>query len=82
MVLIKGFEQDPYLRVKTVHPSIDDDSKATYIEEEVNNDQNAPDTPYDGENMNASSGNEGNNYKCAPENPYDGENMNDYSNNE
>ena len=29
MVLIKGFEKDADLGVKIVHPSIDDDSKAT-----------------------------------------------------
>ena len=29
MVLIKGFEQDPDLEVKIVHPSIDDDSEST-----------------------------------------------------
>ena len=28
MVIIKGFEQDPGLGVKIVHPTIDDDSKA------------------------------------------------------
>ena len=55
MVLVKGFEQDPDLVTKKFHPSIDDDSKAIEIEKEENNDKNAPKTPYDGENMNASS---------------------------
>ena len=49
MVLIKGVEQDPDMGVKFFHPSIDDDSEATYSEKEVNNNQNAPKTPYYGE---------------------------------
>ena len=34
MVLIKGVEQDPDLGVKIIHPSINDDSEATYSYEE------------------------------------------------
>ena len=75
MVLIKGFEQDPYLGVKTFHPSIDDDIETTDSEKEENNDENSPKTPYDGENVNASSDDEVNNDQYAPETPYDGENM-------
>ena len=41
-----------------------------------NNDENAPETPYDGENMDSSSDYEGNNDEDAPATPYDGENMN------
>ena len=48
--------------VKIVHPSINDDSKATDSEKEENNDENSPKTPYYGENINASSDDEGNNY--------------------
>ena len=71
MVLIKGFEQDHDLGVKRFHPSIDDDSEATDSDKEENNDDNAPKTPYDGENINVSSYDED-----APETPYSGENMN------
>ena len=38
MVLIKGFEQDPDLGVKIVHPSIYDDSEVTESGIEENND--------------------------------------------
>ena len=55
MVLIKGVEQDPDLRVKEFCPSMDDDSEATDIDKEENNYENIPKTPYDGENINASS---------------------------
>ena len=82
IVLIKGVEQYPDLGVKIVHPSIDDDSEATDSDKEENNDENAPKTPYDGENFNASSDYEGNNYQDAPETPYDGENMNASSDDE
>ena len=58
MVLIKGFEQDPDLGENIVHPSIDDDIEATDSDKEENNDENVPKTPYDGENMNASSDDE------------------------
>ena len=61
MVLINKFEQDPVLGVKIVHPSIDNDSEATEIEIEGNNYDNAPKTPYDGENVNVSSDDEVNN---------------------
>ena len=46
-VLIKGFEQDPDLGVKKLHPSIDDDSQATDSDKEENNNDNAPKTTYD-----------------------------------
>ena len=36
MVLIKGFQKEPDLGVKYFHPSIDDDSEATYIDKEEN----------------------------------------------
>ena len=49
MVLIKRFEQDPNLGVKIVQLSIDDDSYATDSEKKENNDEKAPETPYDGE---------------------------------
>ena len=39
-------------------------------------------TPYDGENMNASSDNEVNNYEGSPKTPYDGENTNTSSGDE
>ena len=65
MVLIKGVEQDSDLGVKIVHPSVDDDSKATDTDNEENNDENAPKTTYDGENRNASSDDEGNNDEDA-----------------
>ena len=55
MVLIKWVEQDPDLGVKIVHPSIDDDSKDTDSDKEENNNKNSPKTPYDEEDMNASS---------------------------
>ena len=54
MVLIKVVEQYPYLGVKTFHPLIDDDSKATDSDKEENNYENAPNLTYDGDNMNAS----------------------------
>ena len=82
MVLIKGVEQDPYMGVKIVHPSIDDYSKATYSDKEENNDDNAPKKQQDGENMNASYVDEVNNDKDVPKNPYDGENMNASSDDE
>ena len=50
MVLIKGVEQDPDLGVKKCHPSIDDDSDATNSDKEENNNENAPEKPYDSEN--------------------------------
>ena len=80
MVIIKGVEQDPDLGVKIVHPSIDYDSEATYSDKEENNYENSPKTPYDGENMNASSSYEGNNYEVAPDPPTNDVNINaDYS---
>ena len=74
MLLIRGVEQDPDLGARIVHPSIDDDSEATESEIEENSDNNAPKTPYDGENMNASSSDEVNNYEDSPKTPYNGEN--------
>ena len=82
MVLIKGVEEHPDLGVKIVHPSIDDDSEATDNDRRENNNENAPKTPYDGKNMNASSDYERNNDEDYPEMPYDGENMNDSSDDE
>ena len=76
MVLIKGFEQDPDMGVNIVHPSIYDDSEDTDRDKEGNNNENAPRTPYDGENMNASYSDEGNNDEDAPKTPYYGENKN------
>ena len=61
---------------------MDYDSEATESGIEKNNDENAPKTPCDGKNMNASSDYEGNNYNDSPDMPYDGENINAYSNNE
>ena len=49
MVIIKGVKQDPDMRVKIVHPSIQDDIEATDSDKEKNNDENSPKTPYDGE---------------------------------
>ena len=72
MVLIKIFEQDPYLTIKNVLPSIDNDSQATYSDKEENNYENAPKTSYDDENMNDSSDDEGNNDEDPPDTPYDG----------
>ena len=69
VVLIKVVEQDPDMEVNIVHTSIDDDSKATNSHKEENNDKNTPKTPYDGENVNASSDDELNNYEVAPEAP-------------
>ena len=68
--------------MKIVHPSIDDNSKATDSDKEENNDENDPGTPYDGENMNASSKDKGKDDEDSPQMPYDSENMNAYSNNE
>ena len=82
MVLIKGSEQDPDLGVKIVHPSVDDDRKATDSDKEESKNENSPETTYDDENMNAPSSNEGNNEEDDPRTPYDGENINAYSNNE
>ena len=82
MVLIKRVEQDPDLGVKTVHPSIDNDSEATDSDKEENNDENVPKTPYYGENMNYYSDDEVNNEQDAPDTPYDGENIDAYPNNE
>ena len=82
MVIIKGVEQDPDMGVKIVHPSIDDDSKATYSDKEENNDYNSHKTTYDGENMTAYSDYQGNNDENSPETPYDGENMNASSDDE
>ena len=48
MAIINGVEQDPDLGLKIVHQSIDDDSEATDIDREENNDNNYPETPYDG----------------------------------
>ena len=42
IVLIKEVAQDPDLGVKTFHPSIYDDIKATDSNEEENNDDNFP----------------------------------------
>ena len=44
MLLVKGVEQDPDLGVKIVHPSIDDDGKATDSDKKENNDENDPKT--------------------------------------
>ena len=66
MLLIEGVEQDPDQGVKIVHPSIDDEIEAIDSEKEENNDENAPKTPYDGENMNASSDDKGNNDEVPP----------------
>ena len=82
MVLIKGVEQDPDLGVKIVYPSIDDYSEDTDSGEEENNDENAPETPNDGENTNAFSDDEVNNDEDSPKMLYNDENMNDYYNNE
>ena len=82
MLVFKGVEQDPYLGLNIVRPSIDDDSKATVSKIEENTDENVPNTPYNSENMNAFSNDEGNNEKDSPKLPYEGENINDYSNNE
>ena len=60
MVLCKAVEQDLDLGVNIVHPSIDDDRKATDSSKEENNDENAPETQYDGENKNVYSDDEGN----------------------
>ena len=81
IVLIKGVEQEPDMRVKIIHPSIDDDSEATDSDKQENNDNNSPKTPYDDENMNESSDDEGNNGEDVLYTPYDGENMNTSSNN-
>ena len=67
MVLIKVFEKDHDMGVNMFHPSIDDDSKSTDSEKEENNDENAPKTPYDGENMNASSDYKVNNDEDSPD---------------
>ena len=40
-----------------------------YSDDKVNNDEDAPKTPYDSENMNAYSNNEGNNAEVAPKPP-------------
>ena len=48
MVPIKGVEQNPYLGVIILYPSIDDDSEAIYSDKEENIDGNSPNTPYDG----------------------------------
>ena len=58
--------------MKIVHPSIDGDSEAKDSEKEKNNDENAPKTPHDGENMNYSSDDEVNNDEDAIKTPYDG----------
>ena len=76
MVLIKGFEQDPDLGVKWFHTSIDDDSEATDSEKKENKNENASKTPYDGENMNASSDDEVNNDYVAPDPPTNDVNIN------
>ena len=63
--------------MKIVHLSIDDDSEDTNSDKEENNDENSPEAPYDGENMNAYyDDDEGNNDEDAPETPYDCENDN------
>ena len=82
MLLIKEVEQDPDMGVKKLHPSIDDDGEAADSDKEGNNNENDPNTPYDGENMNASSYDEVNNDEDAPKMPHYGENINAYSNNE
>ena len=66
MVIIKVVQQDPDLGVNIFHPSIDDDSKATDSDKEENNNKNSPKTPYYGENINASSDDDGNNIGDAP----------------
>ena len=77
MVLIKGVEQDPGMGVKIIHPSIDYDSEDTDSYKEENNNDNAPKTPYGGENMNASSDDEVNNDEVAPDPPTNDVNIND-----
>ena len=47
--------------------------------DEVNNDEDAPETPCDVENMNASSDYEGNNDEVAPDLPTNDENINNNS---
>ena len=61
MVLIRGVKQGPDLVANVFHPSIDDDSEAKDSDKEENNNENNPKTPYDGENMKASSDDEENN---------------------
>ena len=61
MVLIKGFEQDPDLGVKIVHLSLDNYIEATDSDKKENNDENTPETQYDGENMDTFSDYERNN---------------------
>ena len=61
MVIIKGVEQEPNLGVKIIHLSIDYYSEAIDSNKEENNNENAPKTPYDGENMNTSSDDKVNN---------------------
>ena len=48
-------------------------------EYEVNNYEDAPETPYDGENINASYYNKGNNYEVAPDPPTNDININSNS---
>ena len=59
------------MELKIIHPSTIDDRQTTDSDEEGIIDENAPETPYDGENMNASSDNEGNKDEDAPETPHD-----------
>ena len=91
MVLNKGVDQDPNIGVKIFHTSIYEYSKAIDSDKEENNDNNAPKTPYDVENMNASfddegnnaySNNEGNNDEVAPEPPTNDVNINANSDDE
>ena len=51
-------------------------------DDEVNNDEDAPSTPYDGENINAYSNNEGNNNQVDPDPPTNDVNINDNSDSE
>ena len=45
-------------------------------DEEVNNDEDAPNMSYDSENINAYSNNEGNNYEVSPDPPTNDVNIN------
>ena len=67
MVLIKGVKQYPDIGLKIVHLYIDYNSAATDRNKEENNDDHNPMKPYDGENMNAYSDDEGNNDEDDPE---------------
>ena len=65
MVLIKGVEQNLDMG------EIDDDSEATYSDEEENNDDNSPEIPYDDENVNPSFSDGVNNDEDDPKTTYE-----------